>query len=202
MLHSPDDYQPIREQVEVHESLVVRVRSRPFSRRANSSTNAPSARSRRSRVLLPIVEQEVSGTDQETSALLSSDDARLPESKPGSGAARKEKESHMKQIERVKRIIGGTSLVAVVVLASGCATSRGKEQALVCPQCREVTITRTIPVFEGEGNLPPREEEVTEIKHSCPGCQGALTTLFTEGKLQHKCSVCEQSPFSCPFSHR
>lgn len=102
----------------------------------------------------------------------------------------------------MKPIMMGGLLLSGVALVSGCATSRGTEQALVCPQCKEVTITRTIPVFEGDGNLPPREEEVTETKHSCPGCQGALTTFFKEGKLRHKCSICEQSPFSCPIAHR
>ena len=96
----------------------------------------------------------------------------------------------------------GAVLLPIVALVSGCATSRSTEQALVCPQCKEVTLTRTISVFEGEGNLPPRQEEVTETKHSCPGCQGALTTFFKEGKLQHKCSICQQAPFSCPVYHR
>lgn len=105
-------------------------------------------------------------------------------------------------MKRIKPIIMSASLLAVVALAAGCATSRNAEQALVCPQCKVVTVTRTVPVFEGDGNLSPREEEVTETQHSCPGCQGALTTFFKEGKLRHKCSICEQTPFSCPIAHR
>lgn len=91
---------------------------------------------------------------------------------------------------------------AALALLSGCATAKPKAQALVCPQCKVVTVTRDEPVFEGEGNLPPREQAVTETRHSCPGCQGALTTFFKEGKLQHKCSLCQQAPFSCSFAYR
>jgi len=28
-----------------------------------------------------------------------------------------------------------------------------------------------------------------------------LATLFKEGKLMHKCSICKDSPFTCPVLH-
>ena len=86
---------------------------------------------------------------------------------------------------------------------TGCATSKSTKTALVCPQCKMVTVTRTVTVFpEGEGNFPPEDQEMTEMQHSCPGCQGAIVTLFKEGKFHHKCSICEQEAFTCPISHR
>lgn len=38
-------------------------------------------------------------------------------------------------------------------------------------------------------------------RHECPGCQGALATLFKEGKLQHQCSICTQEGYTCPLIH-
>jgi hypothetical protein len=32
------------------------------------------------------------------------------------------------------------------------------------------------------------------------GC-GWLRSLFKEGKLQHKCSICKEKPFKCPVFH-
>jgi len=109
---------------------------------------------------------------------------------------------HFESMKRIRPSIIAVPLLAIIALASGCATGRSAGEALVCPQCKVVTITRTVPVFDSDGNLPPRDEEVTETRHSCPGCQGALTTFFQEGKLRHKCSICEQTPFSCPVAHR
>jgi len=93
--------------------------------------------------------------------------------------------------------------VAVALVATGCATAKSSGKAQVCPKCKVVSITRTVAVLpEGEGNLPIEDREVTEWEHSCPGCQGALTTLFKEGKLRHRCSICDQSGYYCPFAHR
>lgn len=95
-------------------------------------------------------------------------------------------------------IVGG----AVMTLANGCATAPANGHALVCPQCKEVTITRTVTVFdESEAHFSPQDKEVTETSHSCPGCQGALVTFFKEGKLRHECSICEQTPFSCSIGN-
>jgi len=93
---------------------------------------------------------------------------------------------------------------SALFLLAGCATERPTEQALVCPQCKEVTIEHFPKAIspDEEISYPHANEYWTQIEHVCPGCQGALTTLFKEGKWQHKCSICEQSPFSCPVSHR
>ncbi len=42
---------------------------------------------------------------------------------------------------------------------------------------------------------------MTTYEDTCPGCQGAIKTFFKEGKLKHKCSVCKESPFTCPVIH-
>lgn len=106
-------------------------------------------------------------------------------------------------MKRTKLILSGSSLIAVALLASGCATTPALEQALVCPQCKEVTIQQLPERYDPQDGLSRTywEFNKTRTEHSCPGCQGSLVTLFKEGKLQHKCSLCEQSPFSCPLSH-
>lgn len=88
---------------------------------------------------------------------------------------------------------------AVLALVTGCATSQPAKQALVCPQCKVVTVDRP-PMLHSPDDYQPVREQIEE--HSCPGCQGAMTTFFKEGKWQHKCSVCAETPFSCPISHR
>lgn len=94
-------------------------------------------------------------------------------------------------------------LVAPVALAlilgmTGCATNRPKSQALVCPECKMVEVTVENTSF---GDDYPTTTTSTYMKHSCPNCQGAMKTLFKEGKLQHKCSACAQNAFTCPMSH-
>lgn len=61
----------------------------------------------------------------------------------------------MKRVKQIKRIAIGTTWLAVAALAAGCATRQGVKQALVCPQCQVVTVTRTVPVFDSDGNMPP-----------------------------------------------
>ena len=84
-----------------------------------------------------------------------------------------------------------TSLFAL----GGCASTSGRtgkaKQALVCPQCKMVEIP--------DDDYPIK---YTVYRDTCPKCQGAITTLFKEGKLKHKCSVCAASPFTCPLYHR
>ena len=38
-------------------------------------------------------------------------------------------------------------------------------------------------------------------RDECPNCQGALETFFREGKWKHKCSVCKDTPYTCPILH-
>lgn len=103
----------------------------------------------------------------------------------------------MKRI--MKWILSAIAGGAVLILVPGCATSQPTKQAMVCPQCKMVSIERP-PMLHSPDDYQPIREQV-EV-HECPGCQGALTTFFKEGRLQHKCSVCEESPFSCPVAHR
>ena len=105
--------------------------------------------------------------------------------------------------------LAGAGLLAL----SGCASTNetgGKgKQALVCPQCKMVAVTVNRPYFPsygrhyyGYGGIGGyRSGTTTFYEDTCPGCQGAIKTLFKEGKLKHKCSVCKESPFTCPVFH-
>lgn len=106
-----------------------------------------------------------------------------------------------------------TTTLSVITLAgilalSGCAgvneTGGKGKQALVCPQCKMVAYTVVRPYFPGSGgrgSVGYYGARTTFYKDTCPGCQGAIETLFKEGKLKHKCSICKDSPFTCPVSH-
>ena len=102
--------------------------------------------------------------------------------------------------------LAGAALLAL----SGCASTNetgGKgKQALVCPQCKMVAVTVNRPDSAGDGDDPGPYgfgygRTQTDYNHTCPNCQGAMTTLLKEGKLKHKCSVCKDSPFTCPVFH-
>ena len=103
--------------------------------------------------------------------------------------------------------LSGAALLAL----SGCASTNetgGKgKQALVCPQCKMVAVTVNRPYFPAYGRhgfgsgIGYYGGTQTFYEDKCPGCQGAITTLFKEGKLKHKCSVCKDSPFTCPVFH-
>lgn len=92
----------------------------------------------------------------------------------------------------------------IILALSGCASTNetgGKgKQALVCPQCKMVAVTRGVPYFGG-GRFAGYRGPTEVYMDTCPGCQGAIETLFKEGKLKHKCSVCKDSPFTCPVFH-
>jgi hypothetical protein len=103
------------------------------------------------------------------------------------------------------------SLVAITASLQGCssvASSSDAQQALVCPQCKMVKTVAWLPAGPsfsragvsayGVNGLYP---SATMTKHSCPGCQGTLTTFAREGKWEHKCSICQQHAFSCPIMH-
>ncbi len=110
----------------------------------------------------------------------------------------------MKPNSRLHATILSIALAGVGLLAlSGCAgtkeTGGQRKQALVCPQCKMVAVTVNRPYSgTGRGHYGGTQ---TVYNDTCPGCQGALTTFFKEGKLKHKCSVCKESPFTCPLSH-
>jgi hypothetical protein len=88
-------------------------------------------------------------------------------------------------------------------------------EAIVCPQCKMVAVASYQPRYFGFyspgrrhhypgwssyhwGGYPYRQ---AVYEDECPGCQGAIVTLFREGKLKHKCSVCSEKPFKCPVFH-
>jgi|GEM_PF-6792405 len=90
---------------------------------------------------------------------------------------------------------------AVAIFLGGCSSSSTVSpqqdspkvgSALACPQCKSVLV-ESDPFDELEyGNA-----EASYYKHQCPGCQGELATLITDGEFRHKCSVCETQPYSC-----
>ena len=102
-------------------------------------------------------------------------------------------------------------------LFSGCATTllpapaqanTPRQEALVCPECKMVAVTTYQPLSSGFGGPGWRSygwggpaNPLHVYQHQCPGCQGAIVTLFKEGKLQHKCSICKEKPFNCPVVH-
>ncbi len=88
------------------------------------------------------------------------------------------------------------------------------QEAIVCPQCKMVAVATYQPrrfgfyapgrryhpgwsSYRWGGYAYPQ----TVYEDKCPGCQGAIVTLFREGKLKHKCSVCSEKPFKCPVFH-
>ena len=104
--------------------------------------------------------------------------------------------------------LAGVGLLAL----SGCAGTNetgGKgKQALVCPQCKTVQTQAYLPAgpsFSRAGvsayGLAGERYPITVSRHQCPGCQGAIQTLFNEGKWKHTCSVCKESPFTCAVIH-
>ena len=99
--------------------------------------------------------------------------------------------------------LAGTALLAFAGCASTNKTGGKGKQALVCPQCKMVAVTVNRPysvdAVDYAGGYYTGTQ--TEYNHTCPNCQGAMTTLLKEGKLKHKCSVCKDSPFTCPVFH-
>jgi hypothetical protein len=88
--------------------------------------------------------------------------------------------------------LAGTALLAFSGCASTSASTGKGKHALVCPQCKMVEIP---------GDPEYQSQPTTLYRDTCRGCQGALTTFFKEGKWKHKCSVCKDSPFTCPVYH-
>ncbi len=88
------------------------------------------------------------------------------------------------------KLIMVSVILSVLALVAGCATTEPDRQALVCPSCKSV-------LMRPEGGLEAYSFAVAGGKHQCPSCQGALTTWFQDDKLRHKCSACENTPYSC-----
>ena len=101
---------------------------------------------------------------------------------------------------------------ALFALASGsllalsrCAGIDGrnnKQRALVCPQCNMVGVAVEQPYYVGgRPSWFGRGSPAVVYRDECPNCQGALETFFREGKWKHKCSVCKDTPYTCPILH-
>ena len=90
-----------------------------------------------------------------------------------------------------------TLLGAVIgTLFVGCSTvSTNAKQGTVCPDCK-------VMVVKSQRMTEPYGQQIDSEGHRCPGCQGTLTTLLKEGTLQHQCSICASSPYTCGLGHR
>jgi len=101
-----------------------------------------------------------------------------------------------------------TALAGILAM-NGCAGTNEKggkvKQALVCPQCKMVAMTGSRPSgyeYRGGYEAYARDENMqTVYNDTCPGCQGAIKTLFVGGKPKYECSICKGSPYICPVSH-
>jgi hypothetical protein len=99
----------------------------------------------------------------------------------------------MKRIMNNKAAIGMAA--ALIAVATGCASTNSGRNATVCPQCR--TVTEEVPEWDYES----LDETRTVYRHLCDGCQGALVTLFKEGRLKHQCTICQEEGYRCPLVH-
>jgi len=129
-------------------------------------------------------------------------------------------------------IIALLALGAALALLTSCAetgtvaanSSTGKvRQATTCPQCKMVAVTAPQPLGPSFGygrpatafgagyrwggldngfGWSPTGFWYTTYEDKCPGCKGTVKTFFAEDKWKHKCTVCEQRPFTRPIAHR
>ena len=96
---------------------------------------------------------------------------------------------------------------AALLVLSGCAgtteTDGKGRQALVCPQCKIVAVTGKRPYFgwHGSGYYAGSDIPTTTYRDTCPGCLGTIKSRTVYGKWKHKCSVCKDTPFTCPLPH-
>lgn len=100
----------------------------------------------------------------------------------------------------VLRIVMCVAAFATVV---GCATSQGtkpdevpKTTALVCPECKTVTLGPFPSNADYLGGPP-----ATLTRHECGGCRGIISMRPDGQQFKHECSLCKQSPFSCQPTH-
>ena len=109
-----------------------------------------------------------------------------------------------------KALLLALSALAFGALLAGCATTHLSptaqaktplQEALVCPECRMVAVTTSKPRAYRLGRWGRSSYDDQVYVDQCPGCQGIIVTLFKEGKLQHKCSICKEKPFRCPVFH-
>jgi hypothetical protein len=105
--------------------------------------------------------------------------------------------------------VPGTLAISAFALLVSCVTpGKAKNQeALVCPQCRMVEVRTAFAQPAGRypsflhGRRGVAAYPGTTYEHRCEGCQGVLMTFLREGKFEHKCSICKETPFTCPVIH-
>ena len=94
---------------------------------------------------------------------------------------------------KLAKIFMGLSVATIGTLFVSCSTlgtTSKNAGAIACPDCR--VVVETDSNIEDYSNTP-----TPFLRHECPGCQGSLTSVLKGGKLQHSCSVCKDSPYSC-----
>ena len=94
-----------------------------------------------------------------------------------------------------------TFMAFVALGLASCATtvrSGSEAESIACPECRNV-----VEIVEGELDVHTFDdpEMIAVERHVCRGCKGHSASLFSEGKFRHQCTICEESPYSCTFSH-
>ena len=91
-------------------------------------------------------------------------------------------------------ILGIATAATLLVSCSTLGTNSQNAGLIACPDCR--VVVEVDDSIEDYSNTP------TPItRHDCPGCQGRIATLFKEGKFEHRCSICKDSPYSCDVTH-
>lgn len=94
--------------------------------------------------------------------------------------------------------IFGLMGIGAFLLGSCASPSPGKARStgIACPECKVVVAN----MYDDPYLLYPSGSGVpisTVRRHECPGCQGSLVTLLKEGKPEHRCSVCDETPYGC-----
>ena len=112
---------------------------------------------------------------------------------------------------KIRMFLAAGLLLIPVFLFEGCVTSdwSGEGAVVVCPQCNmvaRVAYSQAHPSVSRAGvttdSIADRGYRPINLhEYTCPGCKGALTGFVSEGKWQHKCSICKQHVFICPVSH-
>jgi hypothetical protein len=99
---------------------------------------------------------------------------------------------------KTKMMAKGLASSALLSVLIGCATEKSPAQlkssgtALVCPECKTVTLG-PFPAF---GDSPGKATATIE-QHECAECRGILSLNSTKEWFRHECSVCKQGAFVC-----
>ena len=97
--------------------------------------------------------------------------------------------------------LAGAAFLVLTACANTNGTADKSGQALVCPECKMVIVTVQRQYYPRGPRFAGYPESVTIHQDKCPACGGATEFLFKDGKLKHRCSICNDSPFTCPIFH-